>query len=67
VTRRIAAVEAEGEHRVVVRFREVYAEQLYDATFHAAILPAHLLEHLPATAQAWAPFVAHPVGNGPYR
>ena len=67
VTRRIAAVEAEGEHTVVVRFREVYAEQLYDATFHTAILPAHRLEHLPGTARAWEPFVAHPIGSGPYR
>jgi peptide/nickel transport system substrate-binding protein len=67
VTRRIVAVEGEGAHRIVVRFREVYAEQLYDATFHTAILPAHLLEHLPPTPAAWAPFVAHPVGSGPYR
>ncbi len=67
VTRRIASVEAEGDRRVVFRFREVYAEQLYDATFHVAILPAHLLASLPATAEAWAPFVARPVGSGPYR
>jgi peptide/nickel transport system substrate-binding protein len=67
VTRRIAAVEAEGDRVVVFRFREVYAEQLYDATFHTAIIPAHLLEHLPPTAEAWAPFVAHPIGSGPYR
>jgi peptide/nickel transport system substrate-binding protein len=67
VTRRIAAVEAEGAHTVVVRFREVYAEQFYDATFHTAILPAHLLEHLPPTAEAWQQFVAHPIGSGPYR
>jgi peptide/nickel transport system substrate-binding protein len=67
VTRRIAAVEGEGDHVVVFRFREVYAEQFYDATFHTAIIPAHLLEHLPATAEAWAPFVASPIGSGPYR
>jgi peptide/nickel transport system substrate-binding protein len=67
VTRRIASVEAEGDHRVAFRFRQVYAEQLYDASFHTAILPAHLLEGLPATAEAWAPFVARPVGSGPYR
>jgi peptide/nickel transport system substrate-binding protein len=67
VTRRIASVAAEGEHRVVFRFREVYAEQLYDATFHVAILPAHLLADLPPTPNAWAPFAASPVGSGPYR
>ncbi len=67
VTRRITSVEAEGDHRVVFRFTEVYAEQLYDATFHVAILPAHLLAALPSTGGAWASFVAQPVGSGPYR
>jgi peptide/nickel transport system substrate-binding protein len=67
VTRRIAGVEAEGDHRVVFRFTEVYAEQLYDATFHVAILPSHLLAGLPPTREAWSPFVARPVGSGPYR
>ena len=66
-TRRIAAVEVEGARGVIFRFGEVYAEQLYDATFHTAILPAHLLEALPATPEAWAPFVARPIGSGPYR
>ena len=65
--RRIAGVEAEGDRRVVVRFSEVYAEQLYDATFHCAILPAHLLADLPPTREAWASFAARPVGSGPYR
>jgi peptide/nickel transport system substrate-binding protein len=66
-TRRIASVVAEGDHRVVFRFTEVYAEQLYDATFHVAILPAHLLADLPPTTKAWSAFVANPVGSGPYR
>jgi peptide/nickel transport system substrate-binding protein len=66
-TRRIAAVEATGEREVVFRFKEVYSEQLYDATYHVAILPAHLLERLPPTAHAWASYVAQPVGSGPYR
>jgi peptide/nickel transport system substrate-binding protein len=67
VTRRIASVEADGIHRVVFRFTEVYAEQLYDATYHVAILPAHLLAALPPAAEAWAAFVERPVGSGPYR
>jgi peptide/nickel transport system substrate-binding protein len=66
-TRRIASVAAEGDRRVVFRFTEVYAEQLYDATFHVAILPAHLLADLPPTTKAWASYVASPVGSGPYR
>jgi peptide/nickel transport system substrate-binding protein len=45
----------------------VYAEQLYDATFHVAILPAHLLGDLPPTTKAWSAFAASPVGSGPYR
>lgn len=65
--RRIAKVEAEGDHRVIFRFKEVYAEQLYDATFHVPILPAHLLEKLPPTAEAWSGFVRNPIGSGPYR
>ena len=67
LTRRIAGVEAEGDHRVVFRFKSVYAEQLYDATFHVAILPSHLLADLPPTAEAWSSFAARPVGSGPYR
>ena len=67
VTRRIAAVEATGEREVVFRFKEVYSEQLYDATYHVAILPAHLLERLSPSAESWVSFVAHPVGSGPYR
>lgn len=67
VIRRLAAVEATGRHEVVFRFKEVYSEQLYDATYHVAILPAHLLEQLPPTSDAWASFIAHPVGSGPYR
>ncbi len=50
------------------RFKEVYAEQLYDATFHVAILPAHLLASLPPTAARPGPgSPRQPVGSGPYR
>jgi peptide/nickel transport system substrate-binding protein len=67
LTQHIAAVEAEGDHRVVIRFTHPYAEQLYDATFHVAPIPAHLLARLPPDAVARSPFVEHPVGDGPYR
>lgn len=67
VTRRIASVEAEDDRHVVFRFSEVYAEQLYDASFHVAILPAHLLADLPPTKEAWSGFVQRPLGSGPYR
>jgi ABC-type transport system substrate-binding protein len=65
--RRITSVTAEGERRVVFRFSEPYAEQLYDATFHAAPLPAHLLDTIPPEGLARSSFVTHPVGSGPYR
>ncbi len=65
--RRIKSVKAEGDHRVVFRFSEAYPEQLYDATFHVAPLPAHLLDSIPPEAVARSSFVTQPVGSGPYR
>lgn len=63
----VTAVTAEGEHRVVFRFSHAYAEQLYDATFHVAPIPAHLLDTIPADALARSAFAAAPIGSGPYR
>jgi peptide/nickel transport system substrate-binding protein len=65
--RRIAAVTAEGDRRVVIRFTHYYAEQLYDAVFHVAPLPAHLLAGLPPDGLARSAFVQAPVGSGAYR
>jgi peptide/nickel transport system substrate-binding protein len=65
--RRIASVTAEGKGRVVFRYTRPYGEQLYDAVFHAAPLPAHLLAGIPAESLARSPFVQAPVGSGPYR
>jgi peptide/nickel transport system substrate-binding protein len=67
VLRHISSVAAEGERRVVFRYTHSYAEQLYDAVFHVAPLPAHLLARLPAASLATAPFVQAPVGSGAYR
>ncbi len=64
---RIASVTAEGSNKVVVRFREVYAHQFYDAVYHTPPLPAHLLTAIPPDSLATSAFVAAPVGNGPYR
>jgi ABC-type transport system substrate-binding protein len=63
----ITAVTAEGERRVVFRFSHPYAEQLYDATFHVAPIPAHLLDTIAPDALSRSAFAAQPVGNGPYR
>ncbi len=65
--RRIADVRAEGDHRVVVRFTEAYNEQFYDAVFHIAPLPAHLIDTIPRGALAGSAFAQAPVGNGPYK
>ncbi len=65
--RDLAAVTAEGPGRVVVTFRRAYAEQMFDAVFHAVPLPAHLLDTIPAARLATAAFSSRPVGNGPYR
>ena len=65
--RRIASVTAEGDRKVVFRYTEPYGEQLYDAVFHVAPLPSHLLASIPADSLAFAPFVQAPVGSGPYR
>lgn len=65
--RHIRAVTAEGERRVVFRFSKAYPEQLYDATFHAAPLPAHLLDTLAPETVARSSFVSNPVGSGAYR
>ena len=67
LTQHIAAVEAESDRRVIIRFTHPYAEQLYDATWHVAPLPAHLLAGIPADQLAQSPFAEHPVGDGPYR
>jgi len=65
--RYVASVSAETEHRVVFRFSQPYSEQLYDATFHVAPLPSHLLASLPPELVAHSDFVSKPVGSGPYR
>jgi peptide/nickel transport system substrate-binding protein len=65
--RNIVSVTAEGDRRVVFRYSFPYAEQLYDAVFHVAPLPAHLLANLPPATLAQSPFVQAPVGSGPYR
>ncbi|HJR17248.1 MAG TPA: ABC transporter substrate-binding protein [Gemmatimonadales bacterium] len=65
--RQIVSVTADGPNRVVFRFARPYAEQFYDATFHVAPLPAHLLDSIPAGDLARSAFVKRPIGSGPYR
>jgi peptide/nickel transport system substrate-binding protein len=50
-----------------IRFDRNYPEQLYDATWHVRILPAHIWRTIPHPAWASDTNVAHLIGSGPYR
>ena len=63
----VAAVEETGPRSIRVRFRRAYPEQLYRFGFEMYVLPAHLLERMPAESISTSDFASHPVGNGPYR
>lgn len=63
----IASVTAEGERGVVFRFRRVYPEQFYDATYHLQIMPRHLLAHIPHDSLGSSDMARDPVGAGPFR
>lgn len=65
--RQITSVTAEGDSRVVFRFARPYAEQFYDATYHVAPIPAHLLDSIPPDSVGRSSFATNPVGSGPYR
>jgi peptide/nickel transport system substrate-binding protein len=65
--RRVASVTAEGERRVVFRYAGAYAEQLYDAVWHVAPIPSHLVGTIPASELSKSPYARNPVGDGPYR
>jgi peptide/nickel transport system substrate-binding protein len=58
---------AEDSSTVLVKFTRAYAEQLYDATWHVRVIPAHIWRWL--VQENWGPdsAVAHMVGSGPYR
>ena len=63
----IESVRADGERRVVFRFRRAYADQLFDATHYVAPLPAHLLASIPPAELLRSAYVRAPVGSGPFR
>ena len=65
--RQITSVTAEDDSRVVFHFARPYAEQFYDATYHVAPIPAHLLDTIPPDSVGRSSFATNPVGSGPYR
>jgi peptide/nickel transport system substrate-binding protein len=60
-------VEVEGVRKVRIRFAEPSPEQLYDATFHVRIIPAHVWAKVPRKDWAADTSRARLVGSGPYR
>lgn len=63
----LRVVTAEDSATVLFQFARVYPEQVYDATWHVRILPAHVWGSIPRTAWAADTTLAHIVGTGPYR
>ena len=60
-------VDVEDPRTVLIRFAESSPEQLYDATFHVRVIPAHIWRGIPPEAWAADTNVSRLVGSGPYR
>jgi peptide/nickel transport system substrate-binding protein len=52
---------------IVIRFRQAYGEQLYDATWHVRVIPEHIWRWVARDQWGSDSAVAHLVGSGPYR
>jgi peptide/nickel transport system substrate-binding protein len=61
------AVQVVDSATVLVRFTEPSPEELYDATYHVRVIPAHIWSALPRDRWAADTAIAHLVGSGPYR
>ena len=64
---RVAGVTAEDAATVAVRFTQPYPEQVYDATFHVRVFPAHIWRSVPREAWQSDTALSRLVGSGPYR
>ena len=60
-------VQVQDPRTVIVRFTEPSPEQLYDATFHVRVIPAHIWSGVPRDSWAADTSSARIVGSGPYR
>ncbi len=60
-------VTAADSATVLVHFSHAYAEQLYDATWHVRVIPAHRWKDKPRDQWGADTAVADLVGSGPYR
>jgi peptide/nickel transport system substrate-binding protein len=61
------AIVPEDSATFLVRFTEPSPEQLYDATYHVRVIPAHVWSGIPKASWAADTALAHLVGSGPYR
>lgn len=61
------AVEVEDAATVRLRFAEASPEQLYDATYHVRVIPAHIWAPIPRATWAADTSLGRVVGTGPYR
>ena len=64
---RIGEVIPEDSSTVLVRFTTAYPEQLYDATWHVRVIPAHIWRDFPADQWQGDTSLARLIGSGPYR
>jgi peptide/nickel transport system substrate-binding protein len=62
-----AEVIPEDSTTFMVRFTEPSPEQLYDATYHARIIPKHVWEDVPRPSWSADTSTARLVGSGPFR
>lgn len=60
-------VTVEDPRTLLVRFRDAYPEQLYDATYLVRVLPRHVWEGVPWAAWLADTTTARLVGSGPFR
>ncbi|HKU59850.1 MAG TPA: peptide ABC transporter substrate-binding protein [Gemmatimonadales bacterium] len=61
------AIVPEDSATFLVRFTEPSPEQLYDATYHVRVIPAHVWSAIPKDGWAADTALGHLVGSGPYR
>ena len=58
---------AEDDNNVRLTFKQNYPEQLYDATWHVRVIPAHVWDGVPREKWADDTAMSHLIGSGPYR
>ena len=60
-------VQVQDSRTVIIRFAEPSPEQLYDATFHVRVIPAHIWSGVPRESWGADTSSKRIVGSGPYR